>query len=64
MAVLVDNFQLTLYATHGESKETKTVKVEDDEDRLSECKFQFHMYVSSVSQNTQVMFVGVVALHY
>lgn len=32
VAVLVDNFQLTLYATHGDAKDNKTLKMMDDED--------------------------------
>lgn len=40
VAVLVDNFQLTLYATHGEGKDGKTIKMMDDdeEDNISESK--------------------------
>lgn len=39
VAVLVDNFQLTLYATHGEAKEQKEAKLDMDDDNLSECKY-------------------------
>jgi len=36
VAVLVDNFQLTLYAAYGDPKD-KTVKIEED-DTLYDCK--------------------------
>lgn len=35
----MDNFQLTLYATHGEAKEQKEAKLDMDDDNLSECKY-------------------------
>ena len=41
MAVLVDNFQLTLYAAHGEAKDRKVVRLDDDEDNNCECSLLF-----------------------
>lgn len=38
VAVLVDNFQLTLYAAHGEAKDKKMVKLDEEDDTLSGCE--------------------------